>query len=605
MPSLSYFTTKKFVPGDFLRVPIKNSLVTGIVTRVHDASESKTELKRSNWSLKKVSGERGKELNARLPEPFMRACQKTATYYAASLGTVLRAVIPKFVLEKPELLFDKRQPTPPAETSPVKSEPLVIQTESDERLNEYKSIIRENLAKRKSIMFIAPSEREAYAAFEFLSAGIADYAHLFTANQKIRQLEETLKRARNSERPVLFVTTPFGASFDRKDLDTIILERENSRSYRTLSRPYMNLKVFFEFLTHESKKRLILGDSTLSLETLAKERNGEYKELIPLKWRLTSRAHTMLVDLKAEQHRSREFSILSPEIKELITLALKEDGKIFLFGLRKGLAPVTLCGDCGALLACKNCGAPVVLHVTGESRIYACHSCGARRESSTTCDYCRSWKLVPLGVGTSRIAEEVKTLLPGSRVYILDKDHAATEARAKKIVKDWSERGGILIGTELALFHLDTVAYVGLVSADSLFSVPDFSINERIFYLVSRLREIALRELVVQTRNIGKQILTWATQGNILEFFRTEMAEREELLYPPFSIFIKITALSREPEKSLSLIQSQFAKWNPDTVRESLIIRLPREKWPDTDLVEELALLGSEFSIKVDPESIL
>ena len=149
------------------------------------------------------------------------------------------------------------------------------------------------------------------------------------------------------------------------------------------------------------------------------------------------------------------------------------------------------------------------------------------------------------------------------------------------------------------------MAYSGVVSVDTLLSVPDFRINERIFYLVSRLREMTKNEAIVQTRNIGKQILAWASQGNIVDFYQNEISERDALLYPPFSVFIKVIAPKQNAERETEKLREEFLYWKPDVFRNSIVMRVPHQSWPDEKLGEKLSLLGPEFSIKVDPESIL
>ncbi len=113
------------------------------------------------------------------------------------------------------------------------------------------------------------------------------------------------------------------------------------------------------------------------------------------------------------------------------------------------------------------------------------------------------------------------------------------------------------------------------------------------------------REAIIQTRNIGKQVLAWAALGNIIDFYINEIGEREGLLYPPFSVFIKITALSSKATEDIADVKKHFADWNPDVFKDSLILRIPKEQWPDPVLGRALSLLGPQFSIKVDPESIL
>jgi primosomal protein N' (replication factor Y) (superfamily II helicase) len=216
-----------------------------------------------------------------------------------------------------------------------------------------------------------------------------------------------------------------------------------------------------------------------------------------------------------------------------------------------------------------------------------------------------------MGIGIDRIAEEVSNLFPGVHISLLDKDHASTPAQARKITKNFLEHGQILIGTELAFLYLEKIPYAGLVSADALFSIPDFSINERIFYLVSRIREMSTQATIIQTRNIGKTILGWSVTGNILEFFRNEIVDREELSYPPVSLFIKVTLplKTKDIQVKKESLARNFSDWKPefvsDRVSTSMIMRIERERWPDKELVAQLLLLSPEFLIKVDPESIL
>jgi len=223
-----------------------------------------------------------------------------------------------------------------------------------------------------------------------------------------------------------------------------------------------------------------------------------------------------------------------------------------------------------------------------------------------------------MGIGIDKIAKEVRKLFPEVSITILDKEHAPTAKKASTLAKQLaSDKGGIVIGTELALLYLEKVPYVGIISLDSLFSIPDFSINERIFYLVSRILEKCETEAIIQTRNIGQEVLTQVTGGDILAFYRSEIKEREELHYPPFYLFIKVSieGQSTELEKKISFLRTNFAVFNPDFMKSrgmktgrilvSMILRVRSNDWPDQELIDRLLLLPSEFLIKVDPESIL
>ncbi|MDB5254126.1 MAG: hypothetical protein JWL80_192 [Parcubacteria group bacterium] len=614
--TLSYFTKEELSIGSFVKIPLRNKEILGLVTQIHEASNMKTDLKSSSFALKKLSRSR---ISAELSSAFIQASLLTAEYYGTTIGSILGALIPKILLENPPLISSAKKTTKGEETV---REPFLIQLPETDRIREYKSLIRESFARKRSVLFCVPTHEDAMRTFDLLSMGIEKYTYT-TSNKPAKALIDTLKAAHKEPHPILFITTPAFISFDRQDLHTIILERENSRAYRTFSRPYINYKVFCEFLAKASGKTLIMGDSVLSLETLYKEKQGVYAELSPLKWRITRDSKSMLIDMKGIAQKQPEetkktFEILSPELIGLIAQALAEKKKIFLFGARKGLAPSTSCRDCGALLACENCSSPMVLHKKAGAPLYICHACGARRSSETRCDNCKSWNLMPLGIGIDRIEETVSELFPEAQIFVLDKDHANTSTKARAVAKKFaSQKGGILIGTEMAFPYLLKIPFIGLVSIDSLFSIPDFNINERIFYLVTRLLDIAEEQAIIQTRNIRKTIMTFAERGNILDFYRAEIEERKELSYPPISIFVKIQYTGTQPdiEQRAAYLKRLFEQDEPDFMISkgmqsgklvlSTILRFQRDEWPIRSVREKLLLLPPEFSIKVDPESIL
>jgi len=376
--TLSYFTREKIALGSFVKISIRNTRGYGLVTKVVDASTVKSDLKSSTFILKKlevVDGDTG------FSQGFINAVTKTANFYATSVGNILNAVIPKVLLESRELMG-----TPFKDTLGKMStrEPLLIQLPDDERYREYKSIVRETFARSKSVLFIAPTHEDALRAFEILSAGIKEYAFT-TARKSPKAIKETLSKFVKVKHSSLLVTTASFVCVDRPDLEVIILEKENSRFFKTLKRPFIDLRTFIEYLCNESGKTLILGDSFLSIEALWLEKQGMYAELSPLKWKIHHNAKVNLIDMKQKRKEGDEdkaFKIFSDELVTMLEKAIRERRKVFLFGSRKGLSPSTICKDCGSLLACENCKAPVVLHETAKKEPYfLCHACGAVRSA--------------------------------------------------------------------------------------------------------------------------------------------------------------------------------------------------------------------------------
>ena len=591
-PTLSYFSKDKFSSGTFVKIPLRKGSTLAIVKSSFDARQIKDDIKKSSFSLKKLTAV--KEASGLSPA-FMQAVRQTAHFYATSEGSVLGAVLPKKFLASPKLLKQTTNKTQ------VCGEVGLVQLVDEERFREYRGIIREAFARRQSVLFITPTKEEALRAKSLLSTGIERY--VYTENEMLKALED--------KHPILLITLPSLIAFDRRDLKIIIVERENSRAYQTMSRPFLSTKTFIEYYALNKGLTLILGDSLLSLESLWRERNGQFSEFSPLTWRIKHETPAEIVNMR----ESKTFEILSPRLRNFINETLDKNKRIFLFGVRRGLAPSTVCSDCGSILLCKNCHAPMVLH---SPPLYVCHHCGAKRTAETKCDTCGGWRLMPLGIGTERIFEECKKLYKDTPIFLVDKESAPTRAKAKAIIKQFqASKRGILVGTELSLPYLEMVDRVGVVSLDSLFSIPDFSINERIFYLLTHLRSLAKEAFLIQSRNVGSEVLEQAMRGNILDFYRAEIAEREEIAYPPFSIFIKVIfeGTPDKVKKQSIYLQSLFIENKPHFILNqrakhgkqilSMILRAPRESWPNAEICRKLLLLTPDFLIKVDPESII
>jgi primosomal protein N' len=615
--ALTYFYRGEIKEGEFVDIEVRSSPVLAIVSKVRDVREVRSALKNSPFALKKLTKKKAGHGTSRA---FILASERVASFYATTTGAVLGRAIPKLFLTEPDLLCFNF-----SETERTNREPVVIQLEKKERYAAYRSIIRENFARKNSVLVVLPSNELARRAYEYLSAGIEDYTLLFTLDQNKKIQKEVLHIASKETHPIVFITTPSGLVFNRRDLSTIILDEENSKGYKTRTKPFFSYKKLIEIYAKISSKELVLGDTVLSLETLKKEKAGHYSELVPLKWRVTEAAETKLVDMKKIKDETGEFEIFSPDMKSLVSRALNEERQIFLFGSRKGLSSSTVCGDCGNILTCKNCGAPVVLHKNlpagrqgADENVYVCHACGAMRSPLTRCDNCNSWKLVTLGIGIERISDEARKLWPKADVYLFDKDHVKDARTARTLAKKIKSDGSaIIIGTELYAMYRDSIDYAGIISLDSLFAIPDFSVHERVFALITKIREMTERELIVQTRNIGKDIILQAARGNILDFYKSEIEDRKAFSYPPFAIFVKVLTEAKEESlgKIAGLLKVSFEEWNPEFMKRrsdkpgvyilSMIIRFEREAWPEKDVVRKLSLLGPEFLIKVDPESIL
>ena len=616
--SLSYFTSKKISPGSIISVPLRGKKVKALVLGSKKVSSSKSELRSNEYSIKKALESKPKKI---FLEEFIEAATELADFSASSTGAVLHSLIPKIILEEGEELIKNQL----LRNNGDIHQKYIIQAGSEDRFADYKSIIRGQIAKKKSVILLAPTSKLAEIAYKKVQKGIGDYCHLIHSSLKKSELRNNLENVLASKKPVVIVTTAKFLAVPRSDVGAIILEKENSSFYKFKTRPYVDVRIFSEYFAKKIGAKLYFADLYLRTETLWRFEEGEFIESKPISQRATSSAKQTIVDMKAKsdtrKQTSKGFKIVSPELERIIKKAIAEKKKLFLFSTRKGLNPLTVCGDCGETVQCDRCSSPLVLHSKSRN-FFLCHKCGRTRDAETRCKKCLSWKLVPLGVGIELIEKKLKEHFRGLKVFRIDGDSTPTPVKAQKVFDNFSsESGGILLGTEMAINYLEEVDYSGVVSIDSFFSIPDFRINEKIINLILSIKEKTKEEFILQTRNIDQEVLGFIKSGNLSGFYRNEIKQRKDFGFPPFFDFIKISfygkkeVVNKDSQKLKEFFEGYELSVYPGFVSVmrgqsvvNALIRIPkggREVWPMDDLKEKILALPQKFSVDVNSDNLL
>jgi len=622
---LTYFSAAPMKVGSVVSVPLRSKVVRALVTKVEELEEVKLAVKRSGFRLRKLPSQKGASY---LLPSFIKAVEELSEHCATNVGSLLYALISQSAVEAPHPKISLEE----IPTVATKNPKLIFQAPRDERLGTYRSLIREEFARGKSIFLCVPTIAEGERLGEELSRGIESYTFILHSAQSKKEMQKRFGAALQSEHPILIIATGFFLSLPRQDIGTIILERENSSAYRTLARPYFDIRLFAELLSAKSGARLIFADFPLSIETLWRFRQGELDEFAPVKLRFDfgSLASADMRRLpKVGEGAPREaFEVFGKQAREMLEHSLGRGERIFLFCARKGIAALTVCQDCQTAVTCNTCGAPVVLHKApaGKSlgeNIFLCHRCKATRSAKERCATCRSWKLISLGLGIERVEDELRKLFPKQLILKLDRDSVKNHKQALQIVeKFYAESGALLIGTELALHYLSKpIPSAVVVSLDSLLSIPEWRIAEKVFSLLVALREKS-NALLVQTRRLDDYIVKNARAGTIGDFYAEEIALRETFKYPPFVYLIKIVLYAPRARAAI-----EFERLRPlllpypmefFEVRASLkarggkrsspslgaLIRIPRKEWPQPNIVSLLKGLSPEFHLSVNSENI-
>lgn len=614
--TLTYFTSKDVSAGSIVKIPLRKKMISGIVLSLQEVSDVKSSIKDSPYSIKKIEKINSFEL---IRPEFVETAKETANYLASSTGYVLNSIIPKSILLNADKL--KIEIKKPLEISRP-YEKFILQADDEERCANYRSLIREEFAKGFSVFFCLPTIQDIKKTLEILSKGIEQYAFILQSGLSKKEISETWMKILSEPHPVLIIATGSFLSIPRSDIGTIIIDKENSSSYKSQSRPHFDIRKFSEILSNKIGAKLIFGDLLLRTETIWRHNQGEFMEFSPLKLRSLSTAKQEIVDMKKIKDKKGEsvFKIVSGQMESLICQNQENNEHMFVFVARRGLSPTTVCNDCETIVACSFCKAPTVLHRSNKENFFLCHRCGERRNALEKCSNCDSWNLTPLGIGMEKVYQELSEKFPKMKIFRIDADNSPTHNVASQTAKKFYESpGSLLLGTEMAFVYLnEKMANTAVVSVDSFFSLPDFRINEKVLNILLKTRSYATKNFLIQTRDTSQKVIEYATKGNLAEFYREEINNRKELLYPPFSTLIKITVsgdkkkVADEMDKLEKHIDpypvSIFPAFTPFAKGKysmHALIKIPRSDWIDEKLLEKLLSLPPNFNVNVDPESLL
>ena len=643
---LTYFTAKDIKNGSIVNIPIRNKKILGLVISSQDVSNMKSGIKDMSFKLKKIIEVKDHSI---FRNEFLECAFQLSSYFVSKKNSGVISLVPAIFREKYDQIekFSKNEIRPKtldSVSSEIKAEKLLLQAQLEDRISFYKTLIRGHFALKKSVFIVLPTEYDIDIFYQSLSKGIENFTFAMHGGLRPKKIIENYEKIINSPHGVLVLGTAQYLSIPRLDLGTIIVEHENSYAYKMFPRPHFDLRIFAELYAAKIGAKFILGDTLLRYETIARKEIENLGEVYPLSFRTNfdeEAIHIINPNPNKEDHlealppsggKASKFKIFSEKSIEEIEHTLKNKKNVFIFSLRKGLATYTICKDCNETINCEKCLAPVVLYLSrdGKKRMFVCNKCNTEKDSDTKCANCGGWNLMPLGIGTDTILEEIKNEFPKSKIFKLDRESVKTNKEAGKIIKEFEKStGSILVGTEMVFFFLKEKVDLSVVASfDSLWSIPNYKMSEKIIQLLLSIISKTEEKIIIQTKNKNDPALLAVKSENLLSFVREELEDRKNLGYPPYKRFIKITYLgdkegSIEAKKALREV---FKEYNPEIFNgfiaknknqyvTNALIKLDPQKWSlpelshgssiDQNLFNLLSSLPPSYEVSVDPEDLL
>ena len=422
----------------------------------------------------------------------------------------------------------------------------------------YLRAVQDTLARGKTAIILVPEialtlwiGRQCRSWFGARFEGVAV---LHSALSDVERAREWW-RVRNGEARVV-VGTRSAIFAPLENVGLIIVDEEQESSYKQEETPRYHGRDVAIVRAKMENAVALLGSATPSMETCHHARNGKY-ELLTLSSRVADRplAGVEIVDLRDEFQQTHQTSPISSKLHAGIQECLSNGTQALVLINRRGYSWSVLCRSCGASVQCVNCSISMTHH-KHRNRL-ECHYCGSVQPIPQLCPKCQSQYVYFFGEGSEHLEERLHKEFPGARIARLDRDTARTKRQYQETLGAFA--GGaldILVGTQmLAKGHdFQRVTLVGVISADSSLSLPDFRAAERTFQLLTQVAGRAGRgelpgRVLIQTFYPDHYAIQDAVKQNYLSFFERELHFRRMMAYPPFTslanVIVRDTSLER------------------------------------------------------------
>ena len=323
------------------------------------------------------------------------------------------------------------------------------------------------------------------------------------------------------------------------DLGLIVIDEEHDSSYKHEGDPRYDARDVAARRASTSGALLLAGSATPRPESLHR------MPAIELPRRVDGRPLPPVSVLDMRGLRPG----LHPVTAEALARVREEGGKAIVLLNRRGWSNFMSCRACGRVWSCPECDVALVLHRAGG--YVACHHCGHRERTPSSCPDCGSTSVARHGAGTERLAHDLAEILDDGDfpVFRLDADVLdGGEAAEHGTVLAAFEAApsGALIGTQMvAKGHDFPDVTLGVVlDADATLRFPDFRAEERTFALISQLAGRAGRgadgRVLVQTIAPDARPIRHAAAHDTAGFLAAELERRRALGYPPFGHLVRI-----------------------------------------------------------------
>lgn len=627
---LTYSGPESLAIGAVVAVPMRTESIMGIVVGAVRKPSFTTK------PIEKVVTE------STVPSELLALLIWMQSYYPAPLGVYAQLLLPTGLLRQRAL--PTVEPARKATTKPLpalasqQQAALDSITTSDNRTfllhgdtgtgktRVYLELARKSLAEGRSVLMLTPEIGLTPQLETRLKEGLP--APVITIHSRLTPAQRRtvwLQILRATE-PIVVVGPRSALFAPVHNLGLIVIDEAHDQAYKQEQAPhYQTLRVAAQLATlHRAK--LILGTATPAVADyfIAEQ---------------TDTPILRLTDLPAGEHIDRNISIvnlrdrslfprtphLSQALIEHIQKALERKEQSLIFLNRRGTARLVLCYACDWQALCPHCDLPLTYH--GDTHQLRCHTCGYTQPTPLACPQCKSVDILFKSLGTKALVDELHTIFPHAKIQRFDTDNMKAERLEEHASRIADGEVDILVGTQILAKGLDLpkLSVVGVITADTSLSFPDYTAEEQTFQLLTQVigrvgRGHKHGNIVIQSYNPDSPIIQAAVQQDWKSFYSQQLSEREAYGFPPFYHVLKLsctrasrmaaqaaaTKLKEQLEQSgLRIVVIGPTPSFYERMRQKYSWQLVVKAKSRSELLKVLPLLPAQWSYDLDPANLL
>jgi primosomal protein N' (replication factor Y) len=544
--------------GDLVNINFANRKTIGVVDSIAQEKD---------FDAKKIKTIENKISEISLSPHQIKLARNIADYYHASLGLVLKSIIPP-ILKNPRktkikkierqnskivLTKEQKKIIDDIKNSKTGSTHLLHGVTGSGKTEVYMNLIDSAINKNQQCIVLVPEISLTPQAIQRYSERYgSDKIAVIHSNISKSEKISAWKKIKNNE--IFVIIGPRSAIFSPvNNLGYIIIDEEHDSSYKQYDQqPRYYTKTVANFLAEATNCKIVLGSATPSLVSYYDtKKNKSFLHSLPNRVLDRILPKVVVVDMK-DEFTKKNFSIFSDKLQEKIIQTLENKKQIILFLNRRGSSTFVSCRACGYVEKCDKCDLPFTYH--SYSEMLHCHHCEDKKKSPTKCPACDSLAIKFFGAGTQRVETELKKLIPDVKVVRMDRDTIKEKEDYDKFYHGFKDKKfDVLIGTQMITkgWDFSSVGLVGIISADITLNLPDFSASENTFQLLTQVagrtgRGDEIGEVVLQTYSPEHFVIKSAEKHNYQDFYDQEIEHRKLFFYPPFSRLVKLIYKNRD-----------------------------------------------------------